>query len=116
MKGEVPSAIAQTWMADWEKLMDKETIPTDLFKLNKILLKGYTFKYEDFLYIFNYASYHDIDKYRVNFCFANHKFGEEDKEGTFGLVMLANKPITERLENEEDGIYYDMSAPCPPTC
>lgn len=112
----IPDTIMKVWIQDWQDLVDKGNIPNALFKLQlskDALLEGYTFKAKDFLNIFKNLS-DDPDNLQVFFRFVNHKFGESVADGSFGLVLSVE--TTTKSSNGATFNFWDMAAPCPPTC
>jgi hypothetical protein len=115
----LPPAIAQLWLSDWEKLIAASFIPVALFKVGTEVLRGHTFDYKDFVYIFTNTKFADLQNTAANFCFVNHQFDAKDNtKGTFGLTMIGRNAqnLNKSLMDGEDPIYVDMSRPCPNWC
>lgn len=60
----------------------------------------------------------------INFYLANHKYGEEESEGSIGVLMQGQGVLRNHTdvvsEEENDDVFntgnFDFSAPCPPAC
>jgi len=112
----VPVILSNNWIPAWNNLMADESVPNDFFKPMTGQLRGYNFKSGDFLGILYETQAFDT----VVFAFANHALLAQDpsdqpsEPGTFGIAVAGVKNASGTPESVS--AFYDMSAPCPPTC
>lgn len=114
---QIPHLLVALWREDWQKLIQKGQLPRGVFYIRDQPLRGYTFRFNDFLRIFEIKGYKNPSKSRVCFGFINHQYSQ-DSDGVFGLLVYVEYQSQKKSQEGyiPGEIFYDHSAPCPPTC
>ena len=118
---QVPDVLANTWIAQW---VEVATIDKSLFHTPLGYLRGYTFLMQDFLDALSLLK-SDKDTFVVVYLALHQYLGSDGQQNsTFGLVIGAQNNATHLPDSDSRAntisrqrqVYYDLSAPCPPTC
>jgi hypothetical protein len=117
---QVPYVLVNKWIGDWSTVT---TIDNSLFYTSFGYLRGYTFLMQDFLDDLSLLTTNDGTFVVVYL--ALHKYYGSDNlmKSTFGLVISAQSSAPPLPAGQLGAytvarrqVYYDLSAPCPPTC
>lgn len=121
---QVPDVLADKWITQWHNV---ETIDKSLFQTSFGYLRGYTFLMQDFLDGVSLLK-RDKGTYVVVYLALHQYFGSDNQlKSTFGLVISAQSSTTHLPASGDSHadtipipiprqVFYDLSAPCPPTC
>lgn len=112
MDAEVPDTLAFTWIHSWNNLVAEQIIPQSFFQTASGVLKGYNFTSFDVMEVLNQSNANDKT---INIVFVNHSIEQQGQQATtpgyFGLMLGSAT-----ADNKYTHAFYDLSAPCPPTC
>lgn len=114
--GALPGVLARTWRQLWRQA--PQVVPA-LFASTYGFLRGYTFAVSDFVAAL--AGVQSADTGSLVVLFGLHEYYRPDPVAgdvlaqTFGLILQLRDATKDQLGGDGDP-FYDMSAPCPPTC
>lgn len=112
---QVPDILADAWIQNWGSV----EIDPSLFQTSFGYLRGYTFLMQDFLDTLFPLNSNSAKGTYVVVHLAAHEYYDSDNQpkSTFGLVLSAQLSADNSSTNTiARQFYYDLSAPCPPTC
>jgi hypothetical protein len=122
LSDQVPDVLASQWITNWN--LPEQPIDKSLFHTSYGYLRGYTFLMQDFLNDLFLLKRKEGTCVLVYLALHTYCDSGSQTKSTFGLVISAqsssnssNLPGDDSRANTIDSqIYYDLSAPCPPTC
>lgn len=114
--GATPGVLARTWRRLWQQ---EGPLTLALFASAYGYLRGYTFAASDFVALL--AGVQTDDQGSLVLHFGLHEYYRPDPVAgdvlahTFGLVLQLRNALKDQVGGGSDP-YYDMAAPCPPSC
>lgn len=116
--GATPGVLARTWRRLWRQ---EGPLTPALFASGYGYLRGYTFAASDFVAAL--AGVQTDDQGSLVVHFGLHEYYRPDPAAgdvlarTFGLILQLRNALKDQVGGDDGGDpFYDMAAPCPPSC